>query len=227
MTIRSFVLRQGRMTDGQERAFTTLWPRYGVDLQEGLILDAPGLFGDARELVLEIGFGNGETLVQMAQAAPETGFIGIEVHRPGVGHAMLKAAEAQVANVRIVRHDAVEVLRQHIADDSLARVQIYFPDPWPKARHHKRRLVQQPFTDLLWQKLRDGGEIHCATDWEDYALWMREVFQNDAKWRNVGRADGFAEQPAFRPQTKFERRGLGKGHGVWDLRYLAHKQRKT
>lgn len=227
MTIRSFVLRQGRMTDGQERAFTTLWPRYGVDLQEGLILDAPGLFGDARELVLEIGFGNGETLVQMAQAAPETGFIGIEVHRPGVGHAMLKAAEAQVANVRIVRHDAVEVLRQHIADDSLARVQIYFPDPWPKARHHKRRLVQQPFTDLLWQKLRDGGEIHCATDWEDYALWMREVFQNDAKWRNVGRADGFAEQPAFRPQTKFERRGLGKGHGVWDLRYLAHKQRET
>lgn len=226
MTIRSFVLRQGRMTDGQERAFTTLWPRYGVDLQEGLILDAPGLFGDARELVLEIGFGNGETLVQMAQAAPETGFIGIEVHRPGVGHAMLKAAEAEVANVRIVRHDAVEVLRQHIADDSLARVQIYFPDPWPKARHHKRRLVQQPFTDLLWQKLRDGGEIHCATDWEDYALWMREVFQNDAKWRNVGRADGFAEQPAFRPQTKFERRGLGKGHGVWDLRYLAHKQRE-
>ena len=149
MTIRSFVLRQGRMTDGQERAFETLWPAYGVDIAPNMMLDAQTLFGRDGEFVLEIGFGNGETLVEMAKAAPETGFLGIEVHRPGVGHAMLKAQEAGVNNLRIVRHDAVEVLRDHIADNSLSRVQIYFPDPWPKARHHKRRLVQTPFTDLL------------------------------------------------------------------------------
>lgn len=223
MTIRSFVLRQGRMTDGQERAFETLWPTYGVDIAPNMMLDAQTLFGRDGEFVLEIGFGNGETLVEMAKAAPETGFLGIEVHRPGVGHAMLKAQEAGVNNLRIVRHDAVEVLRDHIADNSLSRVQIYFPDPWPKARHHKRRLVQTPFTDLLWRKLRAGGEVHCATDWENYAFAMREVFQNAEKWRNVGNADGFADKPDFRPQTKFERRGLGKGHSVWDLRHVALK----
>lgn len=223
MSIRSFVLRQGRMTGGQERAFTTLWPTYGVDLQDGMTLDAQTLFADGRDMVLEIGFGNGESLVEMAAGAPETGFLGIEVHRPGVGHAMLKAAGAGISNLRIVRHDAVEVLRDYIADNTLARVQIYFPDPWPKARHHKRRLVQKPFTDLLWRKLRADGEVHCATDWEEYAMWMRDVFQNDTKWRNVGGGDGFAEQPSFRPQTKFERRGLNKGHGVWDLRYTAQK----
>lgn len=223
MTIRSFVLRQGRMTDGQERAFETLWPTYGVDITPGMALDAQTLFGRACDLVLEIGFGNGETLVQMAQAAPDTGFLGIEVHRPGVGHAMLKAQEAGIDNLRIVRHDAVEVLRDHIADNSLSRVQIYFPDPWPKARHHKRRLVQTPFADLLWRKLCAGGEVHCATDWENYAFAMREVFQDTEKWRNVGNTDGFADKPDFRPQTKFERRGLGKGHGVWDLRHVALK----
>lgn len=136
---------------------------------------------------------------------------------------MLKAAELGVNNLRIIRHDAVEVVRDCIEDNALARVQIYFPDPWPKARHHKRRLLQTPFTDLLHRKLRADGELHCATDWENYALEMREIFQNDAKWRNLGRADGFADQPEFRPQTKFERRGLGKGHGVWDLRYSALK----
>lgn len=223
MSIRSFVLRQGRMTDGQERAFIEHWPRYGVDLRAGETLTASSLFGDNRDVVLEIGFGNGETLVQMAQNAPDTGFLGIEVHRPGVGHAMLKAAEQDVHNLRIIRHDAVEVLRDFIPDGTLARVQVYFPDPWPKARHHKRRLIQKPFTDSLHTKLRAGGELHCATDWEEYAHAMCEIFQNDAKWRNLGRADGFADQPDFRPQTKFERRGLGKGHGVWDLRYSALK----
>ena len=219
MTIRSFVLRQGRITSGQERALAEHWPRYGLDVDENLRVDAASLFGDARELILEIGFGNGESLVQMAQAAPEAGYIGIEVHRPGVGHALLAAAAAGLDNLRLIRHDAVAILRDHVADGTLARVQIYFPDPWPKARHHKRRIVQKPFTDLIWRKLRAGGEIHCATDWAEYAEWMRDVFASDDKWQNLGGADGYAPRPDWRPQTKFERRGERLGHGVWDLRY--------
>ena len=217
--IRSYVLRQGRITAGQERAFADHWPRYGLEVDDALRLDAPALFNDARDLILEIGFGNGESLVQMAQAAPEAGYIGIEVHRPGVGHAMLAAAAAGIDNLRLIRHDAVAILRDHVADGTLARVQIYFPDPWPKARHHKRRIVQQPFTDLIWHKLRAGGEIHCATDWAAYAEWMRDVFAGDPKWHNLGNADGYAPRPEWRPQTKFERRGERLGHGVWDLRY--------
>ena len=217
--IRSYVLRQGRITAGQERAFAEHWPRYGLEVDGALRLDAPALFGDNRDLILEIGFGNGDSLVQMAAAAPEAGYIGIEVHRPGVGHALLAAAAANLDNLRLIRHDAVAILRDHVADGTLARVQIYFPDPWPKARHHKRRIVQQPFTDLIWRKLRVGGEIHCATDWAAYAEWMRDVFAGDAKWHNLGNADGYAPRPEWRPQTKFERRGERLGHGVWDLRY--------
>lgn len=217
--IRSYVLRQGRITAGQERAFADHWPRYGLEVDDALRLDAPALFGDNRDLILEIGFGNGDSLVQMAAAAPEAGYIGIEVHRPGVGHAMLAAAAANLDNLRLIRHDAVAILRDHVADGTLARVQIYFPDPWPKARHHKRRIVQQPFTDLIWRKLRAGGEIHCATDWAAYAEWMRDVFAGDPKWHNLGNADGYAPRPEWRPQTKFERRGERLGHGVWDLRY--------
>lgn len=219
MTIRSFVLRQGRITAGQERAFAEYWPRYGLDASDALRLDARALFGDDRDLNLEIGFGNGESLVQMAQATPDAGYIGIEVHRPGVGHALLAAAAAGLDNLRLIRHDAVAILRDHVADGTLARVQIYFPDPWPKARHHKRRIVQKPFTDLIWRKLRAGGEIHCATDWAEYAEWMRDVFAGDDKWQNLGGADGYAPRPDWRPQTKFERRGERLGHGVWDLRY--------
>lgn len=218
-SIRSFVLRQGRITAGQERAFAEHWPRYGLDASDALRLDARALFGDDRDLNLEIGFGNGESLVQMAQAAPDAGYIGIEVHRPGVGHALLAAAAAGLDNLRLIRHDAVAILRDHVADGTLARVQIYFPDPWPKARHHKRRIVQKPFTDLIWRKLRAGGEIHCATDWAEYAEWMRDVFASDDKWQNLGGADGYAPRPDWRPQTKFERRGERLGHGVWDLRY--------
>ena len=217
--IRSYVLRQGRITAGQERAFADHWPRYGLEVDDALRLDAPAFFGDNRDLILEIGFGNGDSLVQMAAAAPEAGYIGIEVHRPGVGHAMLAAAAANLDNLRLIRHDAVAILRDHVADGTLARVQIYFPDPWPKARHHKRRIVQQPFTDLIWRKLRAGGEIHCATDWAAYAEWMRDVFAGDPKWHNLGNADGYAPRPEWRPQTKFERRGERLGHGVWDLRY--------
>ena len=217
--IRSYVLRQGRITAGQERAFADHWPRYGLEVDGALRLDAPALFGDNRDLILEIGFGNGDSLVQMAAAAPQAGYIGIEVHRPGVGHALLAAAAAGIDNLRLIRHDAVTILRDHVADGTLARVQIYFPDPWPKARHHKRRIVQQPFTDLIWRKLRAGGEIHCATDWAAYAEWMRDVFAGDPKWHNLGNADGYAPRPEWRPQTKFERRGERLGHGVRDLRY--------
>ena len=219
MTIRSFVLRQGRITAGQERAFAEHWPRYGLDASDALRLDARALFADDRDLNLEIGFGNGESLVQMAQATPDAGYIGIEVHRPGVGHALLAAAAAGLDNLRLIHHDAVAILRDHVADGTLARVQIYFPDPWPKARHHKRRIVQKSFTDLIWRKLRAGGEIHCATDWAEYAEWMRDVFASDDKWQNLGGADGYAPRPDWRPQTKFERRGERLGHGVWDLRY--------
>ena len=217
--IRSYVLRQGRITSGQERAFADHWPRYGLEVDGALRLDAAALFGDARDLNLEIGFGNGDSLVQMAAAAPQAGYIGIEVHRPGVGHAMLAAAAAGIDNLRLIRHDAVAILRDHVADGTLARVQIYFPDPWPKARHHKRRIVQRAFTDLIWRKLRAGGEIHCATDWAAYAEWMRDVFAGDPKWHNLGNADGYAPRPEWRPQTKFERRGERLGHGVRDLRY--------
>ena len=217
--IRSYVLRQGRITAGQERAFADHWPRYGLEVDGALRLDAAALFGDARDLNLEIGFGNGDSLVQMAAAAPEAGYIGIEVHRPGVGHALLAAVAAGLDNLRLIRHDAVAILRDHVADGTLARVQIYFPDPWPKARHHKRRIVQQPFTDLIWRKLRAGGEIHCATDWAAYAEWMRDIFAGDPKWHNLGNADGYAPRPEWRPQTKFERRGERLGHSVWDLRY--------
>ena len=219
MTIRSFVLRQGRITSGQERALAEHWPRYGLEVDENLRVDAASLFGDARELILEIGFGNGESFVQMAEAAPQQGFVGIEVHRPGVGHALVLAAAAGIDNLRVIRHDAVAIIRDHVPDSALSRVQIYFPDPWPKARHHKRRIVQRAFTDLLWHKLRAGGEIHCATDWEHYAAWMRDVFAGDPKWQNLGGDDGFAPRPAWRPQTKFERRGERLGHGVRDLRY--------
>ena len=219
MTIRSFVLRQGRITSGQERALAEHWPRYGLDVDENLRVDAASLFGDARELILEIGFGNGESLVQMAEAAPQQGFVGIEVHRPGVGHALVLAAAAGIGNLRVIRHDAVAIIHDHVPDGALSRVQIYFPDPWPKARHHKRRIVQRAFTDLIWRKLRAGGEIHCATDWEDYAEWMRDVFAGDPKWQNLGGADGDAPRPDWRPQTNFERRGERLGHGVWDLRY--------
>ena len=219
MTIRSFVLRQGRITSGQERALAEHWPRYGLEVDENLRVDAASLFGDARELILEIGFGNGESFVQMAEDAPQQGFVGIEVHRPGVGHALVLAAAAGIDNLRVIRHDAVAIIRDHVPDGALSRVQIYFPDPWPKARHHKRRIVQRAFTDLIWRKLRAGGEIHCATDWEDYAEWMRDVFAGDPKWQNLGGADGFAPRPDWRPQTKFERRGERLGHGVWDLRY--------
>lgn len=220
MSIKSFVLRQGRLTKAQERAFLELMPRYGLSLVEGQKIDLKDVFPEKRDFILEIGFGNGESLAKMAQNESEAGFLGIEVHKPGVGHLLLQIEAEGIENLRLIRHDAVEVLRDYLPDGVLSRVQIYFPDPWQKARHYKRRLIQKDFLELVHRKLKKGGELHLASDWAHYAEWMRDLLQSASHhWQNLGGEDGFAPRPSFRPETKFERRGLNKGHGVWDLRY--------
>lgn len=217
--IKSFVLRQGRLTKGQQYAMEHYWPLYGIELGE-TPLDWHKLFGNDAPIALEIGFGNGESLARMAQAEPERNFVGIEVHTPGVGHLLHLIAEQQLSNLRVMNSDAVQIMRQQIPPASLDRVQVYFPDPWHKKRHHKRRIVQAPFVSLLASRLRNGGLLHLATDWEDYALHMANVMQTSPDFRScaVDRS-AFSPRPAFRPQTKFEQRGLRLGHGVWDLLY--------
>ena len=214
-SIRSFVLRQGRMTTGQQRAFDELWPRWGLTREAGR-LDPQQVFGRRAPLVFEIGFGMGQSLIEMAQAAPEQDFIGIEVHRPGVGKLLSGMDEAGIDNIRVYNDDAVEVLNDCIDDGSLDVVQIFFPDPWHKKKHKKRRLVQPAFVQKLRAKLKIGGFIHLATDWQDYAEQMLEVMSVADGFRNqVG--DGYAPRPERRPTTKFEKRGERLGHGVWDL----------
>jgi tRNA (guanine-N7-)-methyltransferase len=217
-SIRSFVLRQGRMTEAQERAFAEHWARYGLEPQ-GRLRDFDAVFGRRAERVLEIGFGNGEALRFAGRNEPERDFIGIEVHRPGVGRLLNALAADGTTNVRVYCHDAVEVLRDEIADGSLGEIRIYFPDPWPKKRHHKRRLVQPEFAALLAAKLRPGGLLHLATDWQDYAEQMWDVLDAEPRLRNEAGARGWFDRPAWRPQTHFEARGLRLGHGVWDLLY--------
>jgi tRNA (guanine-N7-)-methyltransferase len=212
--IRSFVRREGRLTAGQQRALDTLWPRFGIQYSDKP-LDLVAIFGRSAPITLEIGFGNGDSLAQMAQAAPERDFIGIEVHRPGVGHLLARIEGLGLSNLRVMCHDAVEVLRHQIPPGSLDTVQIFFPDPWHKKRHHKRRIIQPEFVALLATHLRPGGTLHLATDWEDYAWHMLAVMQTSPAFRNT--ADGFAARPAHRPLTKFEQRGQRLGHGVWDI----------
>ena len=213
-SIRSFVLRQGRMSPAQQRAYQDLMPRYGIDYRPGP-LDFAQAFGRAAPTILEIGFGMGETTARIAAAMPDKNFLGLEVHVPGVG-ALLKLVEAsQLGNVRVIRHDAVEVVQHMIAAASLAGIHLFFPDPWPKARHHKRRLVQPAFVALLASRLAPGGTLHCATDWEHYAQQMLEVLQGEPALVNT--ATGFAPRPDYRPVTKFETRGVRLGHGVWDV----------
>jgi tRNA (guanine-N7-)-methyltransferase len=213
--IRSFVLRQGRLTRGQERALTRLWPRYGVAPTD--ILDLAALFGRTAPVWLEIGFGHGEALRHMAARHPEIDFLGLEVHRPGVGH-LLNGLEADgLTNVRVLRADAAEVLQACMPAAGLARVLVFFPDPWPKKRHHKRRLIQPGFADALAAVLAPGGHLHLATDWGDYAEHMRAVLDPHAAFINT--AEGWAERPAYRPETRFEQRGTDKGHAVYDLLY--------
>lgn len=214
--IRSYVLRAGRMTPAQQRGFDENWQRWGLAHSDGT-LDFAAAFGREAPRALEIGFGMGQSLVAMAAAAPERDFVGIEVHRPGVGKLLHSMAEAGVDNIRVYCHDAVEVLRDCIPEASLDTIQIFFPDPWHKARHHKRRLIQPPFTDRLRHHLKPGGILHLATDWEDYAQQMLEVLSATPQLVNTAGAGNYAPRPAHRPLTKFELRGERLGHGVWDL----------
>lgn len=216
--IRSFVRREGRLTPGQARALERWWPEYGLP-ENDTCLDLRALFGRVAPTVLEIGFGNGDSLLKMAQSHPDWNFIGIEVHRPGVGHLLKHAGEQDVNNIRVSSRDAIETLEQQIPDHSLDRIQLYFPDPWPKKRHHKRRIVQSSFANLVARKLQRGGEFHLATDWENYALHMRDVLDPAPGLQNVAGEKGFVERPDERPLTKFEHRGQRLGHGVWDLIY--------
>lgn len=213
-TIKSFVLRGGRMTVGQQNAFDRNWAAMGLEQSDGM-LNYEALFGRRAPVIIEIGFGMGQSLVEMAQAEPDKDFIGIEVHRPGVGKLMLLAEEAGITNLKVYCDDAVEVLKNCIEDNSLERVQLYFPDPWHKKKHNKRRIVQANFVQQLRQKLVVGSVFHMATDWQPYAEQMLEVMSEAQGYSNA--AEGYAPRPDWRPVTKFERRGERLGHGVWDL----------
>jgi tRNA (guanine-N7-)-methyltransferase len=215
--IRSFVVRRGHLSDAQRDAHAGLMPRYGVPDGDGPI-DPERLFGRRAPLVLEIGFGMGHTTAEIARARPDTDFVGIEVYTPGVGSLLRAIDAAGLTNVRVIQRDAVEVLRDRVAPGSLAGVHVYFPDPWPKKRHHKRRLIQPAFVAALAARLAPGGYLHCATDWEPYAEQMLEVLSAEPLLRNTAR--DWAPRPAWRPLTKFERRGLRLGHGVRDLMFV-------
>lgn len=215
-TVRSFVRRAGRLTDSQKRALDDLAPVYLVDYSANR-LSFPEIFGRDAPVVLEIGFGNGETLVEQAEQNLERNFVGIEVHEPGVGHCLLKAEATGIENLRIIMHDAVEVLANQVSPASLHRINLYFPDPWPKKRHHKRRIVQPGFVQLIARKLRAGGIFHMATDWQDYAEHALAVLQASDAFSNCAGDGNYSAKPEYRPLTKFERRGQRLGHGVWDL----------
>ena len=213
--IRSFVLRQGRLTKGQEKALAEQWPTFGIEYKPQL-LDLPAAFGRADSLkILEIGFGMGETTAKIAQGMPERDFLGVEVHTPGVGGLLKLIDEMSLTNVRIIQHDVVDVLNHMLPDGSLDGVHIFFPDPWHKKRHHKRRLIQAEFVKLLCSKIKADGYLHVATDWQEYAEWVLDVLKVEPLLKNTAR--DYAEKPAYRPLTKFENRGIKLGHGVWDL----------
>lgn len=212
-SIRSFVLRAGRITPAQKQALETLWPAWGIDFRPTEV-DWPAGF---EALKLEIGIGNGDALLEMASRDPRSLYIGIEVHLPGIGRCLNGIERQGLDNVRLIRHDAIEVLEQMIAPSSIDRVLLFFPDPWPKKRHHKRRIVNLRFRDLLYRVLKPGGEFHAATDWEEYAEWIAAEFLEDPRFANRGDAAGYCETPGYRPRTRFERRGLALGHPVRDL----------
>lgn len=214
--IRSFVLREGRLTAGQQRAFTELWPRWGIDLVPGQVLDPADVFGNDHPVWLEIGFGNGESLAALAQRHPGHSYLGVEVHRPGVGHLLLKIDQLGLANLRVIRHDAVEVLAA-LPGASLAGVLLLFPDPWHKKRHHKRRILQSSMVEELARVIRPDGLFHAATDWEDYARHMMAVLSASTAFQNTAGFGHFAPRPDDRPLTRFEQRGHRLGHGVRDL----------
>ena len=219
--IRSYVLRQGRTSPAQKRALDALSSKYAIAFASQPI-DAPGIFGRTAPLVLEIGSGMGETTVEIARARPEADFLAVEVHGPGVGSLLNRIDAERLGNLRVVRHDAVEVLEHMIADATLAGIHLFFPDPWPKTRHHKRRLVQPGFAALAARKLAPGGYVHAATDWAEYAEQMLAVLSAEPLLQNT--AADYAARPAYRPLTKFERRGLGLGHAVRDLLFRRRQE---
>lgn len=218
--VRSFVRREGRLTPSQARALKDLWPRFGVNYS-ARVLDLEALFSPRTlgRLTLEIGFGNGEALAELALNHPDRNYLGIEVHRPGVGHLLLLIEKLGLGNLRIFRHDAVEVLQEQLPPASLDEILLFFPDPWPKKRHHKRRIVQPAFVDLLASRMKPDGVFHLATDWEDYALQMLEVMDASELFENIAGKGHYSPRPVARPITKFERRGQRLGHGVWDMLY--------
>lgn len=219
--VRSYVLREGKITQAQRRALDELWPRWGLEYPPvGVPAD---WFGRQAPLSVEIGFGIGEALLHLAKLRPEWNHLGIEVHRPGVGALLINLEAEQLDNVRLIRHDAIEVLRESLPDASIDELRIFFPDPWPKKRHHKRRLVQDAFLDMALPKLRPGGLLHLATDWQPYAEQMLELLDKRQDLENT--SEGFVERPESRPQTRFERRGVRLGHGVFDLLYRRRQRR--
>jgi tRNA (guanine-N7-)-methyltransferase len=214
--IRSFVKREGRLTRGQQRALDELFPVYGF-ISDDSIFDLNEKFGRDAPKILEIGFGNGASLAEIARAHPDNDYLGIEVHRPGVGNLLLQIENENIQNIRVMSDDAVEVLENNIADNSLAAVYLFFADPWHKKKHHKRRIVQHAFVQLLRQKLKTGGVFHMATDWQDYAEHMMDVMSQAEGFENISGNGNYTPKPDYRPLTKFEQRGQRLGHGVWDL----------
>ena len=219
-TIRSFVRREGRLTPGQQRAIDELWPQYA--LGEGdTLLDLNHLFNRKAPKVIEIGFGNGASLAEMAKNKPDTDFLGIEVHRPGVGQLLNLIEKNGLSNLRVACTDAVQLLKHRIADNSLDKLQLFFPDPWHKKRHHKRRIIQPDFVKLLAKKIKLGGHLHMATDWQHYAEQMLTDLSDNTSFENCA-DDKYIARPDYRPLTKFEHRGQKLGHGIWDLLYKRH-----
>ena len=218
--IRSFVRRQGRITESQKKAINDLWPQYGLALKRGL-LDVEKTFArKAARTIVEIGFGNGHSLSCMAEQSPSNNYIGMEVHKPGVGSLLINIREKELTNIRFYWDDAVEVLDQCIGVDSLDGVQLFFPDPWHKRRHNKRRIIKPEFVDLISSRLKSGGYFHMATDWEDYAQYMMSVMSERNDFNNKAGLNEYSLKPDYRPNTKFEKRGERLGHGVWDLIFV-------
>ena len=218
-TIRSYVRRTGRITQAQDRALKELWPQYGIEFSNSRI-DLDEVFGRSAERILEIGFGNGESLVHEAGENPEIDYLGVEVHEPGIGRCLVAAHEAGLTNLRIIRHDAIEVLQQQIEDGAITRINLFFPDPWPKKRHHKRRILQESFLQLAASKLAVGGALHIATDWENYAEHIDELTAQSAHFTLSERRKHRGFEPLDRQTTKFEKRGLREGHSIWDWRLV-------
>ncbi len=215
-TIKSYVRRSGRLTPAQKKALVEYWPLYGIDFAPAQI-DLAAIASGFEELKLEIGFGSGEALISMARNDLECLYLGIEVHESGVGRCLNSIHSNAMSNVRVIKHDAIEVMQQMLPVQSLDRVFLFFPDPWQKKRHHKRRIVNQRFRDLLARLLKPGACLHIATDWQDYAAHMAAEMLSDPRFKNLGDENGYASRPAYRPATRFENRGLKLGHGVWDL----------